>query len=78
MLMNQYGIPKKPKKDNVLKLRNKTLRNLIIVARNISNNPFTLNPKEIDDIVIKVTKCNKRTAYEYRTALLEVCSCYFN
>ena len=76
--MNDYGVSKKPSKDDALKLRNYTLRKLIIVARNLNGrSPFKIDPKKIDDIIIKHIHCSKRTAYEYRIALLEICGEFF-
>ena len=78
MLMNQYGIRKKPHKDDMLKLRNLSLRKLIYVARCLGRNPFKLEFQEIDKIIMDGIKCNRRTAYEYRTAILEICHCFLS
>ena len=73
LLMNEFGTPKHPERDVYWKLNNKTLRNLIVICRNLTKYPSQIDPDELDKIIIKCTHCAPRTAWNYREALLEMC-----
>ena len=76
--INRYGQAKNPSKHLVLKLRNKTLRNLVFLIEKLDSFPYGGSLKldshipELDAWIMEQLDCSKRTAWEYRMSIMAI------